>query len=111
MHWRTSDAESSYRLRLTVRRREPDVRRGAARHALSDSAYVDMMIVHHGDGITMAELAAKKASNQQVRQLATRIVTAQQAEMKGTARLAREGAGGIGRGPLLDDEENAHGSP
>lgn len=54
----------------------------AATPALSDTGYVAMMVVHHGDGIKMAELAAKKAPNQQVRQLATRILTAQQTELK-----------------------------
>lgn len=47
-----------------------------------DAHYVAMMIVHHDMGVEMAQIATDKAQRAEVRQLATKIVTVQQAEKK-----------------------------
>jgi uncharacterized protein (DUF305 family) len=46
-----------------------------------DTAFVQMMIVHHGQAVAMAELAPGRAGNKQLASLAARIGAAQQPEI------------------------------
>jgi len=48
----------------------------------NDAEYVEMMAMHHDQGIQMAEIATRKANDSSVKQLATRIVDAQRKERK-----------------------------
>jgi len=55
----------------------------ASTHAMKgDAAYVGMMMMHHQMGIEMAGVAAEKGQRAEVKQLATKIATVQQAEKK-----------------------------
>ncbi len=47
-----------------------------------DKHFIDQMIPHHEDAITMAEMALKKAEHQEVKDLAQKIITAQNSEIK-----------------------------
>jgi uncharacterized protein (DUF305 family) len=47
-----------------------------------DTAFVQMMIVHHGQAVTMADLAAERAGSDGVRALADRISAAQKPEIE-----------------------------
>jgi uncharacterized protein (DUF305 family) len=54
---------------------------GAAAH-MTDAQFVPMMLQHHQDGIEMAKIAEAKATNPQVKALATKIRQAQERESK-----------------------------
>lgn len=54
---------------------------GVIPQGLADGPYVHMMAMHHEEGIKMADLAAKKATNAGVRALALRILSSQQKEL------------------------------
>lgn len=47
----------------------------------ADFTYAQMMIVHHGQALTMTELARKQAGSDQVKRLADRIAAAQKPEI------------------------------
>ncbi|MCA2213188.1 DUF305 domain-containing protein [Jidongwangia harbinensis] len=47
-----------------------------------DTTFVQMMIVHHGQAVTMADLAAERAGSAGVRSLASRISAAQKPEIE-----------------------------
>jgi len=47
-----------------------------------DLHFIDMMIMHHQEGIEMAQMAQTKAVNPKVKALATRIVTDQQKDIE-----------------------------
>jgi uncharacterized protein (DUF305 family) len=48
----------------------------------ADDEFLRLMIAHHQGGIAMAEAALERSSNEQVRDLATSIVTSQTSEIK-----------------------------
>lgn len=48
----------------------------------NDAQYIDMMMMHHGMGIEMAQIAADKAQRADVKALANKIITVQQEEKK-----------------------------
>ncbi|WP_103384349.1 DUF305 domain-containing protein [Pseudonocardia dioxanivorans] len=54
----------------------------SAAHNAADTAFVQGMIPHHTQAVQMAEMAAQRASNGQVKQLATRIQQAQGPEIE-----------------------------
>lgn len=54
----------------------------SAHHAMGDSAFVEMMAMHHEHGITMAQLASTRANSAQVKQLASKILEGQRKEVK-----------------------------
>ncbi|GAY10973.1 DUF305 domain-containing protein [Pseudonocardia sp. N23] len=54
----------------------------SAAHNAADTAFVHDMIPHHAQAIQMADMAAQRASNSQVKQLAARIQAAQGPEIE-----------------------------
>lgn len=60
---------------------KPAAAKGAQAHAMGDGEFVAMMSMHHQDGIKMTQLASTKASNDQVKQLASKILEGQQKEL------------------------------
>ncbi|GAA2877521.1 DUF305 domain-containing protein [Pseudonocardia halophobica] len=54
----------------------------SAAHNAADTAFVQGMIPHHTQAVQMSEMAAQRASNEQVKQLATRIQQAQGPEIE-----------------------------
>ena len=50
--------------------------------AMSDRAFVEMMIPHHQGAIEMADVALAQSKRPEIRALATEIIAAQQAEIK-----------------------------
>ncbi|GAA4697225.1 DUF305 domain-containing protein [Pseudonocardia yuanmonensis] len=54
----------------------------AAAHNAADVAFVRGMIPHHAQAVQMSEMAAQQASDEQVKQLATRIQQAQGPEIE-----------------------------
>lgn len=87
---------------------------------LSDGPYLEAMTMHHRDGIRMAELAADRTNNAQVRDLATNLVVVQQGELKelehlaGTAGMQHAGMtkdrGASAKGTPIDDLSDASGT-
>ena len=59
----------------------------------NDAEYVEMMAMHHDQGIQMAEIATRKAADAGVKQLATRIVDAQRKERKELDALRAKATG------------------
>ncbi len=53
----------------------------AAQHNDADVAFAQMMIPHHRDAVTMAEMAADRAQNAEVKALAAQIQAAQEPEI------------------------------
>ncbi|OGE83498.1 MAG: hypothetical protein A3B10_03645 [Candidatus Doudnabacteria bacterium RIFCSPLOWO2_01_FULL_44_21] len=62
-----------------------------------DEHFIDQMIPHHEDAITMAELAKQKAEHQEIKDLAADIITAQNAEIEQMRQWRRDwfGIGGL----------------
>ncbi|WP_433505498.1 DUF305 domain-containing protein [Pseudonocardia halophobica] len=54
----------------------------SAAHNAADTAFVQGMIPHHTQAVQMSDMAAQHASNEQVKQLATRIQQAQGPEIE-----------------------------
>jgi uncharacterized protein (DUF305 family) len=54
---------------------------GVIPQGLADGPYVHLMAMHHEEGLKMAGLAAKKASNASVTALAARVLSNQQTEL------------------------------
>ena len=66
----------------------------ATMHApTNDAEYIEMMDMHHDQGIQMAEIATRKAADAAVKQLATRIVDTQRKERKELAALRAKASG------------------
>lgn len=59
----------------------------------ADAIYLELMIPHHEAGAAMAEAAATRAEDTQVRSLARRIATAQSAELQVLRELSQAHAG------------------
>jgi uncharacterized protein (DUF305 family) len=55
-----------------------------------DGAFIDQMILHHQSAIAMANAARTNAQRSEIRDLAARIVTAQEAEIAQMKRLRTE---------------------
>ena len=61
-------------------------------HNDADIAFAQMMIPHHRDAVAMAELAADRAQNAEVKTLAEQIRAAQQPEIDQLTACSRPGA-------------------
>jgi uncharacterized protein (DUF305 family) len=56
----------------------------------ADDEFLRLMILHHQGGIAMAQAALERSGNEQVRDLATSIVTAQTSEIKAMEDLLQD---------------------
>lgn len=59
----------------------------------SDADYIQMMAMHHDEGIKMAEIATRKATDAGVKRLAARIVAVQRKERKELDTLRAKASG------------------
>jgi uncharacterized protein (DUF305 family) len=85
----------------------------SAAHNAADTAFVQGMIPHHAQAIEMADTAVRRASNDQVKQLATRIQQAQGPEIEQMRRLLTtwgEPETGPGATSGMDHSQMGHGT-
>jgi uncharacterized protein (DUF305 family) len=59
----------------------------------SDKAFIDAMVPHHEGAVDMAEVALNNAENEQIKQLAEDIVSAQEAEIEKLKSIKQQGFG------------------
>lgn len=76
--------------------------------ALTDGPYIEQMTMHHEEGVKMAQLAADKASNAKVKEVAATLVTDQQRELKELEHLKMTVKdSGMGMGHGMEKEHGA----
>ncbi len=76
----TSDFNAPWR--MMVSNKQSNINQGMMNNSNIDAHFIEQMIPHHEDAITMAKLALEKSQHQEIKTLAQNIISSQSSEIE-----------------------------